>query len=143
MVLYLKAESDIPDLVVDFIEVRLRSGQIISLTWDESEFDREEGHLDARYRGVYFDDEYGNGRLPELNGMEVQHIELYSEHGDLSSFKLRELSFYDGEDSLVFTYPAEKALECRTKNAKHFSEGCDSQSALYPGCQTERSSDGG
>ncbi len=115
MVLYLKAESDIPDLVVDFIEVKLKSGQIISLTWDESEFDREDGHLDARYRGVYFDDEYGNGRLPELEDMEVQHIELYSEYGDLSSFKLRELSFYDGEDSLVFE---------------------------YPGCQTERSSDG-
>ncbi len=115
MVLYLKAESDIPDLMIDFIEVKLKSGQIISLTWDESEFDREDGHLDARYRGVYFDDEYGNGRLPELEGMEVQHIELYSEHGDLSSFKLLWLSFFDGGDNLVFE---------------------------YPGCQEERSSDG-
>ena len=43
MVQYLKAESDIPDLAVDFIEVKLKSGQVISLTWDESEFDREDG----------------------------------------------------------------------------------------------------
>ncbi len=28
MVLYLKAESDIPDLMIDFIEVKLKSGQI-------------------------------------------------------------------------------------------------------------------
>lgn len=110
VVLYLKAESDIPDLVVDFIEVKLKSGQIISLTWDESEFDREDGQFEARYKGVYFDDAYGNGRLPELNGMEVQYIELYTECTDTGSFKLRELSFYDGEESLVFTYP-----ECQTE----------------------------
>ena len=115
MVLYLKAESDIPDLVIDFIEVKLQSGQIISLTWDESEFDREDGYLDAKYKGVYFDDEYGNGRLSELRGMKIQHIELYSECEDVSSFRLRKLSFQDGEDSLDFQ---------------------------YSGCQSERSSDG-
>lgn len=105
MVLYLKAESNIPDLVIDFIEVKLKSGKVISLTWDESEFDRKDGYLEARYKGVYFDDEYGNGRLPELKGMEVQRIELYSECEDVSSFKLRELSFFDGEENLVFSYP--------------------------------------
>ena len=105
MVLYLKAESDISDLMIDFIEVKLKSGKVISLTWDESEFDREAGQFEARYKGVYFDDEYGNGRLPELKDMEVQHIELYSEYEDVSSFKLRELSFFDGEESLVFSYP--------------------------------------
>lgn len=114
MVLYLKAESDIPDLMIDFIEVKLKSGQIISLTWDESEFDRKDGYLDARYKGVYFDDEYGNGRLPELKGMEVQHIELFSEYEDASSFKLRELSFHDGEESLAFTYP-----ECQTERSSN------------------------
>lgn len=105
MVLYLKAESDIPDLMIDFIEVKLKSGKVISLTWDESEFDREDGQFEARYKGVYFDDEYGNGRLLELKDMEVQHIELYSECEDVSSFKLRELSFHDGEESLAFSYP--------------------------------------
>ena len=115
MVLYLKAESDIPDLVIDFIEAKLQSGQIISLTWDESEFDREDGYLDAKYKGVYFDDEYGNGRLSELRGMKIQHIELYSECEDVSSFRLRELFFQDGEDCLNFQ---------------------------YSGCQSERSSDG-
>ena len=57
MVLYLRAESNIPDLMIDFIEVKLKSGQIISLTWDVSEFDSEDGQFEARYKGVYFDDE--------------------------------------------------------------------------------------
>lgn len=112
MVLYLKAESDIPDLMIDFIEVKLKSGKVISLTWDEREFDREDGQFEARYKGVYFDDKYGNGRLPELKNMEVQHIELYSEYEDVSSFKLRGLSFHDGEESLVFSYP-----ECQTERS--------------------------
>ena len=114
MVLYLKAESDIPDLMIDFIEVKLKSGQIISLTWDESEFDKENGQFEARYKGVYFDDEYGNGRLLELKGMKIQHIELYSECEDVSSFKLRELSFHDGEEGLVFSYP-----ECQTERSSN------------------------
>lgn len=110
VILYIEAETDIPDLVIEFIEVKLKSGQIISLTWDESEFDIEDGYLDARCKGVYFDDEYANGRLSELKGMKIQHIELYSECDDVNSFKLRELSFLDGEayvdgeESLLFKY---------------------------------------
>lgn len=96
MVLYLKAESDIPDLMIDFIEVKLQSGQIISLTWDESEFDREDGQFEARYKGVYFDDEYGNGRLSELKGMKIQHIELYSECEDVSSLSCGNFPFMTG-----------------------------------------------
>lgn len=122
MVLYLKAESDIPDLMIDFIEVKLQSGKVISLTWDESEFDRKDGYLDARYKGVYFDDEYGNGRLPELKGMKIQHIELYSECEDVSSFKLRELSFLDGEESLVFSYP-----ECQAERSSDVLGECMNQ----------------
>lgn len=122
MVLYLKAESDIPDLVIDFIEVKLISRKTISLTWDESEFDREDGHFEARYKGVYFDDVYGNGRLPELKDMEVQHIELYSECEDVSSFKLRELSFLDGEESLVFSYP-----ECQAERSSDVLGECMNQ----------------
>jgi hypothetical protein len=135
MVLYLKAESDIPDLMIDFIEVKLQSGKVISLTWDESEFDRKDGYLDARYKGVYFDDEYGNGRLPELKGMKIQHIELYSECEDVSSFKLRELSFHDGEESLVFSYPgvlperSSDALgECTNQIQKTVLGNCETSS---------------
>ncbi len=103
MILYMEAETDIVDLVIDFIEVELKSGQIISLTWDEGDFYIEDGQFEARYKGVYFDDEYANGRLSELKDMKIHHIELESECEDAGSFKLQKLSFEDGEKSLTFT----------------------------------------
>ena len=58
MILYLEAETDISDLVIDFIEVRLRSGKVVSLTWDESGIEREKDNsYYAVYGGVYFDEE--------------------------------------------------------------------------------------
>lgn len=39
MVLYLKAESDISDLMIDFIEVKLKSGKVTEiniLNWQEN-----------------------------------------------------------------------------------------------------------
>ena len=59
MILYLEAETDIPDLVIDFIEVRLRSGKVVSLNWDESGIERcPVNEYYAAYEGVYFDEEY-------------------------------------------------------------------------------------
>lgn len=102
MILYLKAESDIPDLTIDFIEVKLKSGQIVALTWDESEFDRKDNQLTARCKGVYFNEEYGDGRLSELEEMKVTHVATCTEYDD-GNFKLKELSFLDGKESLVFS----------------------------------------
>ena len=40
MTLYLEATTTIPDLFIDYIEVRLASGESASLNWDESEIYR-------------------------------------------------------------------------------------------------------
>ena len=40
MTLYLEAKTSIPDLFIDYIEVRLTSGESASLNWDESEIYR-------------------------------------------------------------------------------------------------------
>ena len=37
LTLYLEAKTSIPDLFIDYIEVRLASGESASLNWDESE----------------------------------------------------------------------------------------------------------
>lgn len=55
MRLYLTAKTAMKDLVIDYIEVNLKNGKTISLTWDESEFGIEDGLFTARYKGVYFD----------------------------------------------------------------------------------------
>ena len=101
MILYLNAKTNLPDLSIDFIEVRLKSGRIVSLTWDETEYDNEDSVFEAKYKGVYFDDEYANGKLHELSGMELSHIQLYTEE-DKGYFELVSMEFADGNDALVF-----------------------------------------
>ena len=58
MILYLKAKTNLSDLSIDFIEVKLKSGKIVSLNWDETEYDNEDSVFEAKYKGVYFGEEY-------------------------------------------------------------------------------------
>ena len=49
MTLYLEAKTTIPDLFIDYIEVRLASGESASLNWDESEIYRNPNGFGAKY----------------------------------------------------------------------------------------------
>ena len=82
MRLYLTAKTAMKDLVIDYIEVNLKNGKTISLTWDESEFGIEDGLFTARYKGVYFDEVYGNGLINELRDMQIAEIGVYSENNE-------------------------------------------------------------
>ncbi len=79
LTLYLEAVTTIPDLFIDYIEVRLTSGESASLNWDESEIYRNADGFGARYKGVYFGEEPANGRLDELHDMVITDIGLYSD----------------------------------------------------------------
>lgn len=52
MRLYLTAETSIPDLYIDYIEVLLKSGEEVSLNWDYSDIERTPSGFSARYKGV-------------------------------------------------------------------------------------------
>lgn len=105
MILCLKAKTDIPEMVIDFIEVKLQSGQTVSLTWDESESGVVDGIFTGRYKGVYFDEDYSNGRIQELKELQIQHIEIYSEFAEGCNFELTELFFSDGVEEFVLENP--------------------------------------
>lgn len=109
MILCISAETTIPDLVIDFIEVRLKTGETVSLTWDESEFGVEEGLFDARYKGVYFGEEHANGRIDELEDMQVEYVELYSESDLPGTFRIREMVFEDDMELLRLDAPIYEA----------------------------------
>ena len=79
LTLYLEAKTTIPDLFIDYIEVRLASGESASLNWDESEIYRNPDGFGAKYKGVYFGEEPANGRLDELRDMVITDIGLYSD----------------------------------------------------------------
>ena len=102
MRLYLTAKTAMKDLVIDYIEVRLADGRTITLTWDESEFGIEDGVFTARYKGVSFDDVYGNGRHKELIGMQITEIGVYSDNDEPVTIAVTHLTVEDELDRLDF-----------------------------------------
>lgn len=98
LTLYLEAATTIPDLFIDYIEVRLASGESASLNWDESEIYRNPNGFGAKYKGVYFGEEPANGRLDELCDMVITDIGLYSD-------TISEMEFVDNGRNLEFSPP--------------------------------------
>ena len=40
MILYLSVSTDLEDLLIDYIEVKLATGATVSLNWDESDIEK-------------------------------------------------------------------------------------------------------
>ena len=102
MRLYLTAKTEMKDLVIDYIEVKLESGKTISLTWDESEFGIEDGIFTARYKGVYFDEVYGNGLIDELRDMKIEEIGTYSDNNEPVTLAVLHVTVEDELERLDF-----------------------------------------
>lgn len=105
MILYLSAKTNMPDVYIDYIEARLKNGNTVSLNWDESDITRTEDGFEARYKGVYFGEEYANGRINDLDGMKISDIGLYYESDGDFHFDIEEMLFEDNEKSLSIFYP--------------------------------------
>lgn len=105
MVLYVDATTDTVDLLIDFIEVQLKSGEVVSLNWDESGIDRTENGFSAKYKGVCFDEEYANGRIKELEGMRITEVQLHSDSNEDGDFNISidAMEFCDDEQILSFS----------------------------------------
>lgn len=95
MRLYLSVDTDIEDFEIDYIEVKLVTGEIVTVDWDESDIAREDNGFDARYKGVYFDEEYANGKLSSLHGMQIEYINLYTESDSNSDIVITDMIFED------------------------------------------------
>lgn len=109
MILYLDAKTSDNKLYIDFIEVKLTTGETVSLNWDESWISRSQSGFSAKYKGVYFGEEYANGKIDELKDMEIVHVELYShseEEYPEDDFSILSMTFQDGEKELTFDTPA-------------------------------------
>ena len=78
MVLYLSVSTDLADLVIDYIEVRLVTGETVSLNWDESDIER----LDT-------------GKLDSLRKMQIDKIGIYADSGSYSDIVITEMIFED------------------------------------------------
>ena len=105
LTLYLEATTTIPDLFIDYIEIRLASGESASLNWNESEIYRNPDGFGAKYKGVYFGEEPANGRLDELHDMVITDIGLYSDTVPETQITVSEMEFVDNGRSLEFSPP--------------------------------------
>ena len=105
LTLYLEATTTIPDLFIDYIEVRLASCESASLNWNESEIYRNPDGFGAKYKGVCFGEEPANGRLDELRNMVITDIGLYSDTVSETQITILEMEFVDNGRSLEFSPP--------------------------------------
>lgn len=127
MELFLKAKTDIADLVVDYIEVQLKTGETVSLNWDESSVERSlSGEFNAHYFGVCFDEERADGKQDLLDGMKVVSVATYSEdcggEGELPII-IESMDFLESR-SLEFTnvYPTAADKADRDENGIYADE---------------------
>lgn len=104
MDLYVKAITNVPDLTIDYIEVKLKSGKTVSLNWDRSyvsqfESDNSIG-ISAEYCGLSFDED-PVGDLSELEDLSVTSVGLYAENHVFADICITEMTFTDGEKEYV------------------------------------------
>lgn len=102
MRLYLTAKTEMKDLVIDYIEIKQKCGKTAVLTWDESDFGIKNGEFNARYKGVYIDDAYGNGRLEELKDMQIVDVGAYTDNDEPIAFEITHIDIEDDDDELCF-----------------------------------------
>ncbi len=105
MILYLTANTSIPDLYIDYIEVRLASGEEVSLNWDESDISRSPSGFSARYKGVYFGEEYADGKLEQLRNMKIVDIGIYYESEHDPDITIEIMEFVEAGKRKIFNPP--------------------------------------
>lgn len=108
MRLYIDAKTNVKhveELAIDYIEVRLKNGKNVSLNWNESDFTIEDGTVYSTYKGVYFDEEYADGRIQELEDMKIVEVKFYSEADKPLDFIITNMQFEDYDKELSFLYP--------------------------------------
>ena len=92
-------------MFIDYIQVKLKSGEEVSLNWDYSDIERTPSGFSARYKGVYFDEEHANGRIEELRDMKITDIGVYFESKHEQDIKIEVMDFVDDDKQLVFSPP--------------------------------------
>jgi len=98
MILFFDAKTPVRDIFIDYIEVILASGEQVSLNWDYSGIDRTPDGFSAKYSGVYFGEEYANGRIEELKELTIVEIGYYTEMTDIPvSIEVETMYFVENE----------------------------------------------
>ena len=102
MRLYITIKTTTKDLVIDYITVRLASGRVVSINYDESNYEYENGCVYARYRGIHCGEGEEEPALSTLTGMKVLYVGVYSATDRLVTFRFLDMTFDDDGKAKVF-----------------------------------------
>ena len=105
MLLMVKANTGVKDLIIEYIEITNELGKNITLNWGQSEVTRTDTGFEGSYLGVCFGEKLADGKLSELYGMTVDAIGLYSEQKGKLDIEVTEMYFYEDDKDLTFENP--------------------------------------
>ena len=99
MDLLVEAVTDVKDTWIDFIEIKLASGEVVLVDWETTDSASTEKGFSACYKGLSFSGEYADGCLDELKGVQLEYVEALSDScskmGVDPELKFLEMTFED------------------------------------------------
>lgn len=109
MIAYVKAITKSADACIDAIVLRKSNGDETILTWDESMVSRTDYGFEARYKGVYFDEVYANGKPEEVENATLSDVICYTDSlEDDSEVRIFSLEIIDESSVLQIMTREEK-----------------------------------
>lgn len=99
MILYLNAKTKSKDVCLDCIHLVQSDGTEAILTWDESTIFRSDEGFSARYKGLYFNEEYANGELNSFFGCKVAEFVFESDEDTFLPVEVTSMTLVDGQDA--------------------------------------------
>lgn len=106
MNLNLTVQTNVKDVVIDYIQVKLLDGKEIDLDWDFSYMDSDEN---ANYYTLVGLNANGESirNISLFEGAEILDMALYSEQHDFSDcdFVVKYMHFHDGKKELTLAFP--------------------------------------
>lgn len=102
MRLYITIRTTTKDLVIDYITVKLASGKVESINYDESNYEYNDGCVHARYRGIHFGEDKNEPSIEAFEGMKILGVGVYSEKDKYVTFRFLETMFDENGSIKVF-----------------------------------------
>lgn len=102
MRLYITIRTTTKDLVIDYITVRLASGKAVSINYDESNYEYDNGCINARFRGIHFGESEEEPPLDALTNMKVLGVGAYSPTEKYVTYRFLEMMFDENGAIKVF-----------------------------------------
>lgn len=97
-------------VIIDSLTLLLKDNSKINIEWESSDWSYEDNQTYCRLKGIFFNDEYANGKLSLMkNNIKGIELEAYSLEDDKEyDAKMTYLEIRDDEDSWILDLEKEE-----------------------------------